>query len=120
MNHMRTARRTLGALACGGLGLLVGAPAAIAAAEPTTSVRETVQVVMDADAKVSAKRLYTQIVSTGNGSVQVKVPSPDGLRDLNGFSAPSVKDGVASYSMNVNGKSQKRTVADFNKNLPVK
>src|SRR5688500_13551266 len=116
-----TLRRVVAAAAVAGVAVLAAGPAAVAATEPSVSVRETVQVVMDADGSVDTKRLYTQIVAAGNGNVKLEIPtSASGLRDLNGFSKPTVSGGKAMWDFDVDDTTQKRTVATYDKPLPVK
>ena len=115
-----TLRRTAAAAALIGAALLAAGPAAAATA-PSVSVRETVQVVMDADGSVDTTRMYTQIVAAGNGKVNLEIPtSSDGLRDLNGFSKPKVSGGKAMWDFDVDDTTQKRTVASYDKPLPIK
>lgn len=129
---MKSTHKYAAAFATGTLVLMLAAPAALAATgeartgataggdDTYTSVSETVQVVMNADADVAESRLITQVTAYGTGTVDLKVPSPAGLRDLGGYSAPAVSDGHASYQLSVDGdEARKRTVATFDKDLPV-
>ncbi|HWG94364.1 MAG TPA: hypothetical protein VNU66_09090 [Mycobacteriales bacterium] len=121
----RTAQRTTTVLGvAGGLaGLTLASPATAAAAAdgaPTVVNRETVQAKLDATGELQGARVYNQLTVLGKGSVSVQDPtSGSGLRDLDGFSAPVVRDGKAQYSITVDGREDRRTVADYKEKLPI-
>ena len=102
----------------------VNAPGAIAAGTTTGDVKvsntETVQVLMDAAAKVQSKRVYEQVVLTGNGKVDIANPvSTDGLRNLDGFGGYDVRDGKVRVKTDVSGTKKYRSVSNFDKKLPL-
>src|SRR5450756_871737 len=102
----------------------VNAPGAIAAGTTTGDVKvsntETVQVLMDAAAKVQSKRVYEQVVLTGNGKVDIANPvSTDGLRNLDGFGGYDVRDGKVRVKTDVSGTKKYRSVSNFAKKLPL-
>jgi putative membrane protein len=120
----RTAQRTTTVLGvAGGLaGLTLAGPAAAAATAGAPEVvnRETVQAQLDATGKVESARVYNQLTVLGKGQVSVQDPtSGTGLRDLDGFSAPVVRDGKAQYAISVDGREDRRTVADYEQKLPI-
>jgi putative membrane protein len=82
--------------------------------------RETVQAELNASGSVDIARLFSQLVVTGDGTYAVVDPtSGKNIRDLDGFSPPTVKDGKAQYSIDVHGKTTRRTVSDFTGKLPI-
>jgi putative membrane protein len=96
--------------------------AAIASSsEPAIVVnRETVQAALNSSGSLDTARLFSQLVVTGDGTYAVADPtSGKNIRDLDGFSAPSVKNGLAQYSIDVHGKTTRRTVSDFTGKLPL-
>ncbi|HWH30342.1 MAG TPA: hypothetical protein VNU26_15555, partial [Mycobacteriales bacterium] len=98
----------------------VAAAAAATAGEPQVVNQESVEVLLDAAGEVQEQRLYSQLTVLGDGTVTVLDPtSGKGVRDLDGFSAPLVRDGKAQYSIDVDGRADRRTVADFDRELPV-
>ena len=66
----------------------------VAAEDPVDVVNtETVQVYMDAEGDILSRRVYEQLVLTGQGSVDIENPiSENNLRNLDGFSGFTVKD----------------------------
>ncbi len=81
---------------------------------------ETIQIYTDASGKVDTKRIYEQLVLTGNGDVDLENPvSTDGLRNLDGFSGVDVEDGSQLISTSVDGQKRMRTVSDFNGTIPL-
>lgn len=128
-----SARRTgalgvssLAALACLAGPVALGAPSAHAA--PATEDHgtvevtdtETVQVYLDATGKVDAQRVYEQLVLRGDGRKTVSNPvSTDGLRNLDGFGSPKVKDGAQVATYDVDGVLRTRTVSDHSGDLPL-
>ena len=87
---------------------------------PVVATSETVKANLKADGSLDVARLFSQIQATGNGHVSLEDPtSTEGLRNLDGWGAPSTSDGKASYDFTVDGTKQFRTVADFTKDLPV-
>ncbi|MCU1586795.1 MAG: hypothetical protein JWN31_288 [Frankiales bacterium] len=112
------------ALAGGGVAalLLAGPAGAGAVGAPTPSIvnRETVQADLHSDGSLDVARLFSQLNVVGNGVVVLSDPtSGKGIRNLDGFSAPTVRDGNALYTIKVNGTASRRTVSDFTKPLPV-
>lgn len=107
-----------------GVALVAGLGGALAASAtggaPSVVVRKTVLVTMNPDGSATSKRVYTQLTATGNGAVTVTDPV-DGapLRNLDGFAAPPVSNGHATYALNVNGRADRRTVQDFTGSLPI-
>ncbi|MDX6259447.1 MAG: hypothetical protein QOH84_1135 [Kribbellaceae bacterium] len=83
---------------------------------------ETVQARLDPSGKVEGARIYEQLDFAGKGKVKLSNPvSTDGLRNLDGFGGPSVKDGKMNVDLTVDGEQRMRTVSDFDKNkLPIK
>jgi putative membrane protein len=122
-------RRRNRALLCVGVGgsafaVMLASPmgAAIASSsEPAIVVnRETVQAALNSSGSLDTARLFSQLVVTGDGTYAVADPtSGKNIRDLDGFSAPSVKNGLAQYSIDVHGKTTRRTVSDFTGKLPL-
>ncbi|MBM9462682.1 hypothetical protein JL108_04415 [Aeromicrobium sp. YIM 150415] len=81
---------------------------------------ETVDAKLSATGTVSSQRIYDQLIVTGDGSVDIENPvSTDGLRNLNGFGGPSVRDGKQRISTSVKGEKAYRSVADYDGDLPV-
>ena len=116
----RAGARTV--LAVGTIAALVLAPAASAADGGTVSVSntETVQAYLDATGGLDVARVYEQLAFQGNGTVDVVNPvSTDGLRNLDGFGSPSVKDGAMVGTYSVSGDQRVRTVSNFTKKLPL-
>lgn len=98
----------------------VGVAAARAAGDPQVLNQETVQVKLDPSGELDVARLYSQLTVLGQGTVGLEDPtSREGLRDLDGFSRPVVRDGKAQYSITVDGREQRRTVSDYDGELPV-
>jgi putative membrane protein len=120
-----TRTTTLAGVAAGVVGLVLAGPIGAAAAAsddgtPEVINRETVQAKLNSDGEVEKARLYSQLTVLGEGKVNVLDPtSSKGLRDLDGFSAPLVRDGKAQYSIDVDGREDRRTVADFTGEMPV-
>ena len=119
----RTARAATVAVAATGVaGLVLTGPAGAAAAASATSVvdRETVQARLGADGEVESVRLYEQLTVVGDGRVEVVDPTSDeGVRDLDGFDAPAVRGGSARHVLDVDGRVERRTVAEHTGELPV-
>lgn len=99
----------------GTLALALAAPAGAATpGSPTVVNNETVSAELSSSGSVDTARLFNQLVVTGTGTASIADPtSPRGLRDLDGFSAPEVRDGQARYDIEVDGSEERRTVADF-------
>jgi putative membrane protein len=119
-------RRLLGTAGAGAVtaALVIASPIGAAAAssnEPAIVVnRETVQAELNASGSVDTARLFSQLVVTGDGTYKVLDPtSGKNIRDLDGFSAPSVKNGMADYTIDVHGRTSRRTVSDFTGKLPI-
>ncbi len=104
------------------LGLAGPLVAALAKTEgqPVVQTSETVKANLDASGKLDVARLFSQIQASGSGTVSLQDPtSTKGLRNLDGWGAPSTSNGKASYDFRVDGKKSFRTVATFTKDLPV-
>lgn len=120
-------RRALLATGAGGVAavLALGGPlgtafAADQSGTPQVSTTETVKADLTSTGKVDVARIFSQIQASGKGHVELADPtSTQALRNLDGFGAPSVRDGKAVYSFTVDGSKSFRTVADFDKKLPV-
>jgi putative membrane protein len=126
MSAPRRLTRTLSAAGIGGsiAAVVLASPAgaAIAASsEPAIIVnRETVQVTLHPSGSLDTARLFSQLLVTGDGTFAVLDPtSGKNIRDLDGFSAPTVKNGNAQYSIDVHGKTTRRTVSDYTGKLPL-
>jgi putative membrane protein len=103
-------------------GLLLASPAGAAAAASSFDVvdRETVRALMDSSGTVTEAKLIEQLTILGNGTVVLHDPtSGRGVRDLDGFSAPAIKDGKAVYDVAVDGRKDLRTLSDYTGKLPV-
>ncbi len=105
-------------------GLALAGPIAAALAqvdgEPVVQSSETVKVELDSTGKLEVARLFSQIQASGKGDVSLEDPtSTSGVRNLDGWSAPSTSDGKATYDFSVDGTRNFRTVAKFTKDLPV-
>jgi putative membrane protein len=111
------------AAAGGGVAALVlaGPAAAQTVSGPPSIVnRETVQADLHSDGSLDVARLFSQLTLVGDGLVALTDPvSGKNIRNLDGFSAPTVRDGAAVYNIKVNGTASRRTVSDFTKPLPV-
>ncbi|MGN6332487.1 MAG: hypothetical protein ACTHOD_12665 [Motilibacteraceae bacterium] len=119
-------RKVVLATGAGGVaGLLaLAGPLSAAVAQnggsPVVTTSQTVKVQLDAQGKPGKGYLFTQVEAHGSGRAEVQVPtSTSGLRNLDGFGGANVKDGKASYSFNVDGTTQQRSVATYTKSLPV-
>jgi putative membrane protein len=104
--------------------MVLASPLGVAVAasnEPAIVVnRETVQAELTSAGAVDTARLFSQLVVTGDGTYKVLDPtSGKNIRDLDGFSAPNVKNGMADYSIDVHGRTTRRTVSDFTGKLPL-
>jgi putative membrane protein len=117
-------------LSCLGAGLctfalILSSPVGVAVAsspdQPAIVVnRETVQAELNPSGSLDTARLFSQLVVTGDGTYLVADPtSGKNIRDLDGFSAPDVKNGNAQYSIDVHGRTSRRTVSDFTGTLPL-
>jgi len=102
--------------------LLLAASPASAAGDGSVQVSntETVQAYLDASGKVDVARVYEQVAMKGRGTVDLRNPvEAQGLRNLDGFGAFEVKDGVMLGRFDVDGEQQLRTLSDFTKKLPL-
>lgn len=119
-SHVRT---ILGVVAAGlGLASPIGAAAAASGpgGAPQVVNRESVQTQLDPTGKVDGSRVYSQLTVLGNATVTISDPtSTKGLRNLDGFAGPVVRDGQAQYTLTVDGRKDLRTVADFTGSQPV-
>jgi putative membrane protein len=113
--------------AAGALVSLSAAPPLALAAETVAAEAqvdvvntETVPVYMDAEGDVLSRRVYEQLVLTGKGTVDLENPiSEDNLRNLDGFSGFTVKDGKQITEADVDGIKRLRTVSDYEGKLPL-
>jgi putative membrane protein len=81
---------------------------------------ETVQVYMDPTGKLGMQHVYEQLVLTGHGKADLANPiETSGLRNLDGFSGVSVKDGKQVVDTTVDGEKALRTVSNFHGKLPL-
>jgi len=100
-----------------------GTASADAATAPGVQVSdsETVQVYVDADGKLGMQHVYEQLMMTGHGKADVVNPiATTGLRNLDGFSGVTVKNGDQIVDTSVDGEKALRTVSDFKGKLPIK
>jgi len=119
MGRTRLAVGAAGALVLATGSSLAGA-ATVGDAAPEVVNREVVLASLDSDGKLDVARLLSQLSITGKGIVTVADPtSSKGLRNLDGFGDPTVKDGKAVYEIEVDGSTSRRTVSDYTKALPV-
>jgi len=114
-----------GVVACSVGGLMLASPVGAAAAAgdgpAIVTNRETVQVDLSSSGSVDNARLFSQLVISADGKAVVLDPiSGKNIRDLDGFSAPDVKLGLAKYTVDVHGNTTRRTVSDFTKKLPLR
>ena len=104
-------------------GLVLASPIGAAAAGDGPAIvtnRETVQVDLHSSGAVDTARLFSQLVINGDGKATILDPtSGKNIRDLDGFSAPDVSNGVAKYVVDVHGRTSRRTVSDFTGKLPL-
>jgi len=102
------------------LGVALPAGAGTASSSPAIVNREVVQAQLHSDGTLDVARLFSQLSVVGKGTVHVADPvSGKGLRNLDGFDKPTVRDGKALYTIHVDGTASRRTVSDFTKPLPV-
>jgi putative membrane protein len=125
-NVRRSTRRVVAAASTIAVAALAaGQPSAMAASTAggdnvDVVNTETVQVYMGADGHIESRRVYEQLVLTGNGKVTIKNPvSTKGLRNLDGFGGFDVKDGEQVGTFNVDGVTRARSVSDFTGTLPL-
>ena len=117
-------KRSTQIVVVGGAALALGVSGTASAATddgaPRGVYRETVAAELSPTGSLAVARLISQISVTGRGTVDVADPiSGKNLRNLDGFAAPSVRDGTAIYRIEVNGTTSRRTVSDYTKPLPV-
>ncbi len=86
---------------------------------PSTVVRKSVQTLMDPSGDVQARRVYTQIQSSGDGQVTFTDAANGSLRNLNGFGLPPIADGKAMFDFTANGLDNQRTLQDYTNDLPI-
>jgi putative membrane protein len=116
-------------VSCAGIGLsafalVLSSPVGAAVADSSQPAivvnRETVQASLNPSGSLDVARLFSQLVVTGDGTYLVVDPtSGKNIRDLDGFSPPDVKNGKAQYSIDVHGRTNRRTVSDFTGKLPL-
>lgn len=119
---IRSALVASGALVTAGVvGLMSASPALTATDDAATSVRRSVQTLMDPSGAVKASRVYTQVQSSGQGDVSFVEQLSGSLRNLNGFGSPaSSADGKATWNYSVSGLSNQRTLQVFpESSLPI-
>ncbi len=121
MTRRRQALITAGAFAGALVVVVASASPALTATDtpPETTVRKSVQTLMDPTGAVQARRVYTQIQSTGNGQVTFTDSANGTLRNLNSFGLPPVSDGTASFDFTVDGLDNQRTLQDYTTDLPI-
>jgi putative membrane protein len=92
-----------------------------ASGKPVVQSSETVKASLDASGKPEVARLFSQIEASGKGHVSLSDPTATkGLRNLDGWGAPSTSNGNANYRFTVDGEKSFRTVATYDKTkLPV-
>lgn len=104
-------------------GLVLASPLGAAAAADGPAIvvnRETVQAELKSSGALDTARLFSQLVINGDGKATILDPtSGKNIRDLDGFSAPDVNDGMAKYVVDVRGRTTRRTVSDFTGKLPL-
>lgn len=111
--------RRIAAAAAGAVALVLAA-APSAAADVDITNTETVQVYLNPDGGVDRARVYDQLDLTGTGSVDLRNPvTTDGLRNLDGFGGTDTEDGEAVLRTDVDGEQRRRTVSDFDGDLPL-
>ena len=109
------------ATAAVGTGTASAASGATSGSGVQVTNTESVQVYVDADGKVGMQHVYEQLTLAGHGKADVVNPiTTTGLRNLNGFSGVTVKDGKQVVDTTVDGEKQLRTVSNFHGKLPVK
>ena len=102
-----------------------GSAAAAVGAATTTPTRvvnrETVQVEASSTGEVDHARLFNQLTVYGDGTYRVADPTAtNGLRNLDGFASPDVVNGEAVWTIDTDGRADRRTVADVpTSRLPV-
>jgi putative membrane protein len=117
--------RGLRGLAAGtaAVALVVYAPVTTAVAQdgaPVITNTETVNVSLDPAGNVDVARVYDQIAIQGSGPVSYVNPvSTAGLRNLDGFGGFTVEEGAIVEETTVDGQLRRRTVSDFELDLPV-
>ncbi len=102
------------------LVLVVPVTAALAQEEPVLTNTETVNVTLDATGGLQVARVFDQIAIQGSGEVSYRNPvSTSGLRNLDGFGGFTVEDGAIVEETSVNSQVRRRTLSDFDLDLPV-
>jgi putative membrane protein len=119
MRVMRIA--AIGALAA--LTVFSSGPAAVAVDGPAPTrliERESVQAKLSSTGEVKQTRLYSQLTVEGDGEYTIVDPtSTRNLRNLQGFGRPAMSDGAATWTIDVQGATSRRTVADYTRELPL-
>ncbi len=93
-------------------------PAALAAdvdgRPDALAVHKTVTARADLAGAIEEARLTTRLAARGDGAVTVVDPtSTEGLRDLDRWLAPRVRDGAAVWDLDLDGVTERRTVARY-------
>ena len=117
-------RTTTVALIGAGIGALVLASpvgAAGTAPSPVVTDRETVQVELSPTGKVDVARLFSQLTVSGDGHYVISDPtSAKAWRNLDGFAKPRFDGGNAVWTIDVHGKTARRSVSEVSSSkLPV-
>jgi len=125
MNKRLIHTRPLAVAAVLAIAALGTGSASAASADSDSGVKvtntESVQVYVDPDGKLGMKHVYEQLTLAGHGKVDLANPiATDGLRNLNGFSGVTVKDGKQIVDTSVDGEQQLRTVSNYTGDLPIK
>jgi len=108
----------------GAFALAVLTPVATATAQSSGSTvitnTESVNASLDPSGNVDVVRVYDQIAIQGSGDVSYTNPvSTAGLRNLDGFGGFTVEDDAIVEETSVDGQLRRRTVSDFELDLPV-
>ena len=108
----------------GAFALAVLTPVVTATAQSSGSTvitnTESVNASLDPSGNVDVVRVYDQIAIQGSGDVSYTNPvSTAGLRNLDGFGGFTVEDDAIVEETSVDGQLRRRTVSDFELDLPV-
>lgn len=121
VNTRRRTTATLVGAAVSALVLASPAGAAGTASSPVITDRETVQVELSPTGKVDVARLFSQLTVSGDGHYVITDPtSAKAWRNLDGFAKPRFDGGNAVWSIDVHGKTARRSVSEVSSSaLPV-
>ena len=113
----------MGVAGVGAFSLAVALPVSSALAQsgdPVITNTETVNVATDSSGDVESASVYDQIAIQGSGDVEYENPvSTAGLRNLDSFAGFAVEDGAIVEATTVDGQVRRRTISDFDLDLPV-